>query len=531
MEISELKNKILSKNNFKISVFSAIISLIIIPSITYHCSNIITRLINGKIIRYFFLFLIIFLIILFIITMLCNIKIKFNATKVSKANILLYAFPCIFVWEIYQIAFYPAFMSTDSFVQWQQAHTYVFNDWHPVMHTLFILAITKIWDAPQAVVLVQILLISFTVGYGLYSVERTGISKKILIVISLLFALFPTNAVMSISIWKDTMYNCCLSAFTIMVINIFFTKGEWIDSPLNMSSFTLIALCVIFFRHNGILPLFGTIILLLLIYREKIKKFLLIFFTIAMIFILVKFPLYHILKVTPGPSSEAFGIPIQQIAAVVKADGYLTNEQKQKINKIMPMKSMSNNYFPYSTNNIKFQNDYNSNIIEQDKIGFLKLWLSVCIQNPKTVVKAYLAQTSIIWQLDEPADGGYTYITTMEINKNNFNITNKIINKKITDLCYRIINFSKTEKMMWLFWRPAFPFFIIIISGFILALKKGKKSLIMLSPVMLNILSLLMAIPAQDFRYLHANYLIAVIIFLAALNTKNYVQVNFYEKF
>ena len=61
-----------------------------------------------------------------------------------------YALPCIAIWSVYLIAFYPGIMSMDSLNQWDQITNfakadYGFTDAHPVGHTLFLWLITSIW--------------------------------------------------------------------------------------------------------------------------------------------------------------------------------------------------------------------------------------------------------------------------------------------------------------------------------------------------------------------------------------------------
>lgn len=508
--------KIIDINSLKSIVFSAIISLIIMQSITFNCNK-NNWLFHNNILSFLTLFLIIFFVVLFAIILMTRINIQYKNTDVRKLFIIIYALPCIIIWTLYLLAFYPGIMTNDSFNQWYQAHSHVFSDWHPVVHTLFIWAVTRVWDAPQAIALTQMLIFSFTVGYVLYTLAKMGISKKLLLIVSVIFALFPSNGAMSIGIWKDLIYNCCLVILTVFIMKILFTDGKWIDSTINMIYFIFISLSIILFRHNGIVPLVGSIILLMLIYRTRLKRYILVSSIIAFLFFLVEVPFYHFLRVAPGSSNEAFAIPTQQIAAVVKYNGYLTTEQKKAISRIMPLKSIQNDYHPYSVDLIKFQDDFHKNVIEQDKKGFIKLWIGVCIQNPKIVTEAFLNQTSIVWQIAEPSGRGYTYTINREVVKNYYNVKNIIINQNITYWGNKVIDYTEIKSIKWAFWRPALPLFIIILSGFILAIKNDKKYLVLLGPVIFNNLSILIAIPAQDFRYLHANYLASVVIFFAAL--------------
>ena len=97
-------------------------------------------------------------------------------------------------------------MTPDSLNQWEQAHTYEFNDWHPVVYTWLIMLIVRIWDSPAIVSFVQILINAFIFGYIVYRFEVFGLKKKFLWIIAILFAISPVNGIFSIHIWKDVLF-------------------------------------------------------------------------------------------------------------------------------------------------------------------------------------------------------------------------------------------------------------------------------------------------------------------------------------
>ena len=96
-----------------------------------------------------------FCIILVLISILLKIEVRLEWKPISKWNLVYYAIPSIIIWLLYWIAFYPAAMTPDSLNQWEQTHTYEFNDWHPVVYTWLIMLIVQIWHAPAIVSFVQ----------------------------------------------------------------------------------------------------------------------------------------------------------------------------------------------------------------------------------------------------------------------------------------------------------------------------------------------------------------------------------------
>ena len=141
-----------------------------------------------KIIVYLGTILTFFCVILVLISVLLKIEVRLESKTISKWNLVYYAIPSIIIWSLYWIAFYPAAMTPDSLNQWEQAHTYEFNDWHPVVYTWFIMLLVQIWDSPALVSLVQILINALIFGYVVYQFEVFGVKKKFLWIIAILFA-------------------------------------------------------------------------------------------------------------------------------------------------------------------------------------------------------------------------------------------------------------------------------------------------------------------------------------------------------
>ncbi|GIM28920.1 hypothetical protein CPJCM30710_15860 [Clostridium polyendosporum] len=498
--------------------FSLIISLVLVPSIL------------GKLTMtlplFLILFIALFLVIIYTITFVFNIKIIPKYKDISPLKIILYSTPITLSSLFYLVAFYPGFMTNDFFNQWQQIHTNHYVDWHPVPHTLIMKAISKLWDVPEAIALSQIVIFALSVGYVLYALERFGFSSKILLIISVLFALNPANSASSIFISKDLIYNSSLMLITIYLANIFITNGKWFMPTINKACFIIVCSTFILFRHNGFLVFLCASILCLIIFYKNILRILAIIIPVLAIYILVKGPIYSFLKVEPGSSNEAFAIPTQQIAAVVKNNGIITESQKKYINNIMTLDEIKANYHPYSVDLLKFHQNFHKEYIEKDTSIFLKLWWEVIKQNPLPAIEAFAKQTSVVWQINEPRDEkGYTFTVNRQVVKNTWGVNNKIFNNNITYIGNKALDISETKSNIWFFWRPALSFFLILIFSFGALLKNGSSVLILVAPVVLNTLSILVAIPAQDFRYVYSNCLTAIIIIPCSLFKLNKLKV------
>lgn len=463
---------------------------------------------------------------LFFIACIINLSLKSKKTEdenVPRIKIVFYAIFPLLIFFLYFIAFYPAVMTSDSLDQWSQTITHNFNDWHPVAHTWFIMLTTSLWKSPAAFVIIQIFIFSLVIGYMCYSFEKSGVNKLAIYFTLAFMALIPVNGIYSITIWKDILYSVLLCLFTIILFNIINSGGEWLYKKINVMLFLTSSLGMSLFRHNGILVFSITIIIFLIIFRKRFFRLYIFSGMVIFIYIIITSPIYNHYNIPASDPNEALAIPTQQIASVIALDGGISAEQSAFFNSILPTDLWKANYNPYSVDPLKFNEEFNREFLNENKKMFFNNWLSLVINNPKIAIESYLKQTSVIWQINQFDDGVVTLYATSIYPKETgeqMGISSNIISKGITSNITRLLDQTSIKPNL-VIWRPAIYTLLIILLAFTLILRgQWRKALIVL-PILLNTAMLLVAIPAQDFRYLYANLLIVGVVFLCSLTKEN----------
>lgn len=477
---------------------------------------------------YLISFLTVLISSLLIIYLFSKINLKIKIQHVSKWNIILYSLPAIFIWSIILLAVYPAQMSPDSFSHWNQIHTLDFNNWHPVIYTWFMLLVTKIWFSPAMVVISQIIIVSLVFGYGLYRFECSGLSKKIMWIFAGIIAIYPTYGIFISALWKDIFYSASILLLTIILFTIFSTNGKWLSSPLHIGLISVTGLAAMFMRSNGLPIYFLVILLLCLAYRKYITRLALSLGIVLVAYFIISGPVYEAFDVESGDPNEILAIPTQQIARVVTESGELNAEQSSYIYSILPKDKWIEYYDPYLNDPIKFSAEYDRSVIFDDFSNYLIIWSTIVKDNFGITVNAFLKQTSLVWQVNEPAEG-YTNLYPGGIySLNTFKLEQEPISNSLHDNLFAFL--TRTEiYLKELIWRPATYMFTILIFGFVGVLKNGKRFLLLLLPVFLNIGTVFAGIPAQDFRYLLANSFVLFILFLAMLMSGKDSKGDIYE--
>ncbi|MGP4059108.1 DUF6020 family protein [Halobacillus sp. H74] len=456
-------------------------------------------------------YLTLFFIVCWLMISLSNISISGKYTEASKWKIIIYALLPIFFWSIYLVAYYPGTMTPDSLLHWEQIHTYDFSNWHPVVYTWYIMLLTSIWKTPAIVAFSQIVILALFGGYGAYRLEKTGLSTTWVWIGVLLFSAYPLNGIFPIAIWKDIFFSGFIFLFTILIYNIVSTNGRWLHSPWHLLILAINALAISLMRSNG-LPIFAVMaVLLLIVYRAYLLRLFVTVLFVVTCYFLITGPLFNYMEVRGTDPNEALSIPTQQFAHIVSEDGDLTQEQRAYLDDIFPLELWEENYDPYITNPIKFSGKYDKDVIFDDFGYYLKTWASVVSNNFGLAVEAYLDQTSIIWQINQPEDG---YTSTYARNVylyNDYDLKTDPLHSGV----YKVVN-SYLEKiktyLLEPLLRPAFYTAIILLAGTVLTIRNGAKALLIILPVLLNTGTMLLATPAQDFRYQFANVLVAFIM-------------------
>jgi hypothetical protein len=444
-----------------------------------------------------------------IIIGMLRVQFKTPRETVSKKRILLYSLPFWIISLFYLFAFYPGFLSPDSLWQWAQAHNGQFNDWHPIVHTWLMMGLLQIWDSPAIVSLFQIACMGAVFGYCLYRFEIMGIPRWILTIVAWVFAISPLNPMYAITLWKDILYSTSVLLYSMLLVNIVVTHGEWIKKNSSILLYTIASCGFVFLRHNGFPVFVVTVLVFLIIYRLQLKKMLISSAVVIVLHFIVTGPVFQFFHVVPTSPSEKFTIPIQQVALVLQKNGQVTDEQAAFLNRVLPLVLWKQKYRSFSVNPIKFDPQFDVKFINKHQGEFLKIWLDIVRNNPKIAAEAYLKQTSLVWEIKT----AYMMAYITKIQPDNKQVKHKVFVESYTHMMRWIMNGIHRDLVVP-YLRPAFYTFALLLFSFVAILRNSWRFSLILLPVLCNTAVVAVSLPAPDFRYLFINTLFAFIAFL-----------------
>lgn len=453
--------------------------------------------------------------------LLYNKKIKERKIKISDKKFVLISFVLIFLsFVIYYVVFFPGILSPDSISELEFAindFPYLSNH-HPLLHTLFIGFFYKIgmllFDSKNiAVALVtvaQMFIMSTIFSYSLFFLRKRKCSDIILILMLLVYIFMPVNGYYSVTMWKDVIFAGLFLLLTMTCYELY--EQDRNTSNKTIIKFIVISLLTLLMRNNAIYAYFIVLLGALLIFKNN-KKIIYSVFSVIIIYYVITIPIFNVLKVQKSSSSEYIAIPLQQIGRIVYKDCKLTKNEKELINKIIPYEKIKEIYDPKVSDGIKFDNEFNIDEFNGNKLEYLKLWLKLVFKYPIVSVESYLISTLgyyypnlKYWSVaTDIVDNGYNI---HQINRNS--ILNNIIVK----------NQDLNRPIFGIVWSTGFYIWIIIILMYYFIIKLDKKMLFIFTPTIGIWLSLMIASPVWgEFRYIYC--IVIVIPFLLSVRYIN----------
>lgn len=305
-------------------------------------------------------------------------------------------------WIPYFLNYFPGVITMDSMSQIMQSLDLKnLSNHHPILHTISIgicMNIGKLignYNIGVAIYsLLQMLVTSAIFSFTIYYMAKRDVNIKIRILTLIFYALYPINGIYSITMWKDIPFAVAMLIFTIMVTEIAINREHFMKSKLKNALLIISMMLVILFRNNGLYVVILTIPFIFIFARKNCKKLIVISAIVLVFYGIWKGPIFAIFDIDEGSTREALSIPLQQFARMAKNEN-LTDDERWRIYKYLPVDNIGELYYPTISDQVK--NNFNDEAFAEDKIGFIKLWVKLCLKYPRTAIESFLCNSYGYW--------------------------------------------------------------------------------------------------------------------------------------
>ena len=440
-----------------------------------------------------------------------------HAGERASFGILLFAITMM-IWVGYLVVYYPGVMTTDSVHQYYQATgVRTLNDAHPAIHTLFIRLALLIDPVPALPILGQICFMSFVVASLLSWFSTKGIPRWAVILFAAIFALIPSNGMQVITLWKDI-------PFTATLLWLSYWMMRFVDEPDTYGStwFDLIQLFLALaltplLRHNGIVTVALAIpALIILAWRHRRTRIILVI-GFALIIIMGKGPLFDRLGILPDSPGVKLWAPINDLAGLVARDYDIPPETEEFMTDIMPLELWKEYYSPYNPEGYHLRAPlevpFRDRIDELETSLVIKEWVRNFFRHPIAIAYARLTSLHELWVIPSmssiPID---RYFTQCDL------IGERSDDSPIRDWMNALLWSTRDSSTLdMVFWRTGLMTALLGVCVTYWIIRRRWRPAVSAIPVLATILSLILSMLWQNFRYVYFIYAIVPFLILYTL--------------
>lgn len=433
-----------------------------------------------------------------------------------KANLFLFI-TCITLCMLCNYAFNPAITSPDS----QDCYSNAFRlgeesipGGHPVFYIILLKLCTYFTSNIQFMIWIQIVYYAIILTYTMNILVQIGVSKKTCVVIFVFVGIGFNTIIQMATLWKDIPFTISLLWFTALLIKMCIHQEKCSKGISWYVQYIIAAVLTSMIRHNGMLPVAATLILALILLRQK-KKILIATVITASIIFIIKGPIYSKFQIDeePGLKFYAMANDILYLYYYGECDDVLM----PVVNDVTDGNPIGFDYNPYYTHvNREGLNHYS--VPE-----FLGIYLHAWRSQPKMMLRGFLKRNAVIWSIDKTcyeSVGCVNYLGEYhdaECQEQYPERKPNYFTEKLTALFSKLTN---NRLFYTLYWRTAiYHLLMIIVMGLVVIRFKTRciNYILPFIPISTNVISLSLTSGWPDYRYYWPSMLVASIVIPYAL--------------
>lgn len=408
-----------------------------------------------------------------------------------------------FVWWL---GWFPGFVSSDSVDQLGQVAGFEFTNQHPAVHSFTMWIVTRIWDNPGMITLVQLVVLGVVLSFLAGRLTELGLPPTAAGVIVVSIAALPAVSTTTIAIWKDVPFTLGLIWAFGELLGLAADPGRWGMRwpPIRLG----LALGVVWlFRHNGFLTVLPFLFAAWWLRRADRRGMGALTGTVLGAVVVINLVLYPLLGVA-RESIEPGTVFISDVAASLHHEPEnFSADEKAYLATIAPLEVWASEYDCHDSTPLVFSESFDAAVITAEPGRFRSIVVDTYLRDPDTVLGHRWCAASYLLVPWQP-EGAYFHRPPFEIAPNDLGIVRRPVSDRAYSMTLAVFQWSEPNGRLWLTWRPG----LAILGGLVAVMWLGfRRRLAGLGPaVALSVAQLAnvaATTPAQEFRFAFGLYL------------------------
>ena len=399
------------------------------------------------------------------------------------------------------LGWFPGFMSSDSIDQLGQVQQFEFANFHPAAHTISMWAVTRVWNSPGAVTLVQVLAMAVLLGVTARRLTQLGVPIALSVAAVWAASVTPMVGATTVTVWKDVPFTLAMVwAFTELLLmardRAAFWSGTW--GPLRLG--TALGLMVMF-RHNGIITAALVVLAVAIGFRSSLRRVLLAVAALIVVGLVVPGVVNRTFPVdqTTAEPAEVF---MSDVAAVYVHEGTeLSQADIALLAGVAPLEVWIAQYSCSDSTALVFHPEFNSSVVRQRAGEYRSLVGRLVFGHLPTVLGHRWCRASYLFVPPQP-DDAFLHRPPFDIPANDLGYARDPISWKAFSLTRSFYVWAEPDSRLWLTWRPALMIWLGIITYGGIAWRRRLRPLLWAGSLIgAQLLNVAITSPAQEFRY------------------------------
>ncbi len=517
--------------------YSVMISLALVISVAYYhtlwweqgnnTAGLNVNYINAKTIILFFVSACLcYIIVKNVEKVIGNLKIINEQSEVQNSKKIFWkSVVCnLLIWGIWFLVFAPGAGMNDTINIFMKSYK---NNNCPIVYQLLIwygMKLLKYFIKDMAwcygcLVWIQMFVSAIVFSSVISWLAKKNVKKKILYILVAYYSSLPVIADYSITLVKDTLYAIFLLKFVVLLYDIVNSKGNFLKKNSNLIKTVLIALSVCCFRSNGAVVCIFSLIITFFVVKETKKRFILLIIVVLGVNTVIGHLEQAIFEWDPK-FRESTGVLMAQIGAVLNDPAAKIDEEDLKeLNELLPIETWKKNYKPSFADDVKLNENFDNEWLNQNKITFVRIWFKIMLKNFPIYVKAYICHSYGYWGLLKyPPDMTQSYFISINNNTSEdsswgvFCKENNLQNQSILPqgVSAKLENLFGTLIMKNFSFTPGVMIWLVFLCAMILFGKKMYTACVPYLPIIFTWGTMMVASPAS-LIYRYSYYLVLVL--------------------
>lgn len=403
---------------------------------------------------------------------------------------------------------YPGSLSGDSMNQVMQIMTGSYSNHHPFFHTMVIkLSLdlgTTLFGSRNAGIAVycvlQILFLAVSFSTLIMTLYEMHVPRWIYTACLLFYILVPYHIMYSITLWKDVPF----AGFVLLVSVYAYRCVEGIGRrKLNFVIFAVSGVGMCIFRSNGFFAFLLFMICFTVIMKREGMRLIALMCAVIVISYMLKYVTLSGLDIAQPDTVESLSIPLQQVAKVAASYNDFSDSEREELQKIIDIDDMITEYRNYLSDPVKelIRKKGNQDYLKNNKMKFLKLYISVGLRHPVIYTLGWIDQTC--GYLNAAGYPNKYWYDSIDGNSYGIERVPRMVSvDKVINEYMRLYN---ELPILQIFMCIGIYVWLLLVTVFVFLIKRDRTGLQAAIPCLAVILSLLIATPVSaEFRYAYS---------------------------